>query len=67
MLALSGIVVWNAVSNTATLGTPGSALMQASMPAMLAGICSGPRWMFSRSSLSTSASTSTEPWKSVPV
>ena len=41
------MVWWKAVSNTATLGVSGIIFWQASMPWMLAGLCSGPRMMLS--------------------
>ena len=58
--ALAGMVWWNAVSNTATCGSPGRAARIASMPARLAGLCSGARWLTEPIAATTSSSTSTE-------
>ncbi len=54
------MVWWNAVSNTATCGRSGRAARTASMPARLAGLCSGASGLNERIAAITSSSTSTD-------
>ena len=54
------MVWWNAVSNTATCGSPGRMALTASMPARFAGLCSGASRANSRIAAMTSSSTRTE-------
>ena len=56
----AGMVWWNAVSNTATCGSPGRMALTASMPARFAGLCSGASRANSRIAAMTSSSTRTE-------
>ena len=54
------MVWWNAVSNTATIGTPGMSAWHALMPMMLAGLCSGARGLHSSIAFMTSSLMSTD-------
>ena len=60
MYALGGMVWWKAVSNTATMGTPGMTFWQARIPVRLAGLCRGARGMQSSIAFSTASSISTD-------
>ncbi len=60
MKALPGMVWWKAVSNTATIGTSPMTALQALMPVMLAGLCSGAKGMHSSIAFMTSSLMSTE-------
>ena len=65
--AFAGIVLWNVVSNTATIGTPGMTSLQLFMQAMLPGIWSGPSSAFFSQIRMTSSSMTTEDLKSSPL
>ncbi len=54
------MVWWKAVSNTATMGTPGMTFSQAWMPVMLAGLWRGARGMHSSRAAITSPVMRTE-------
>ena len=54
------MVWWKAVSNTATMGTPGMTFSQALMPVMLAGLWRGARGMHSSMAAITSSVMRTE-------
>ena len=58
--ACGGMLWWNAVSNTATCGRSGRTARTASIPARLAGLCSGASGLTDPMAAITSSSTSTE-------
>ncbi len=60
------MVWWKAVSNTATMGTPGMTFWQARMPVRLAGLWRGARGMQSSMALSTAPSMRTDLLKASP-